>query len=138
MIYLQGIDHVVLRCQQLAPMLTFYCEILGAKLERRRDDLGLYQLRAGTALIDLVAVDSPLGQEGGKAPGMEGHNMDHLCLRLEPFDGPAVLAYLQQKGVAHGGIERRYGATGYGPSIYIQDPEGNRVELKGPANSLDE
>jgi catechol 2,3-dioxygenase-like lactoylglutathione lyase family enzyme len=28
---------------------------------------------------------------------------------------------------------QRYGAEGEGPSIYIEDPDGNTVELKGPA-----
>ena len=135
MIHIQGIDHVVLRCSRLATTLEFYRTVLGARQERSLEELGLYQLRVGTALIDLVPVDSPLGRDGGAAPGDEGHNMDHLCPRLEPFDGPAILNYLDQQQVAHGGIERRYGATGFGPSIYITDPEGNRIELKGPADS---
>ena len=137
MIHIQGIDHVVLRCTRIATTLNFYQTVLGARLERSLEELGLYQLRVGTALIDLVPVDSPLGQDGGAAPGDEGHNMDHLCLRLEPFDGVAILNYLDQHQVAHGGIERRYGASGFGPSIYLTDPEGNRIELKGPADSLE-
>ena len=88
MIHIQGIDHVVLRCARIDTTLAFYRDTLGATVERTLEELGLYQLRVGTALIDLVPVDSPLGQEGGAAPGLEGHNMDHLCLRLEPFDGP--------------------------------------------------
>ena len=137
MIHIQCIDHIVLRCTHIDTTLAFYRDTLGAKLERTLEELGLYQLRVGTALIDLVPVDSPLGQEGGAAPGTEGHNMDHLCLRLEPFDGSAILSYLDQQQIAHGGIERRYGATGFGPSIYLTDPEGNRIELKGPADSVE-
>jgi hypothetical protein len=29
-------------------------------------------------------------------------------------------------------VESRNGAEGEGPSIYLHDPEGNMVELKGP------
>lgn len=58
--------------------------------------------------------------------------MDHVCLRIEPFDADALIAYLKDKGADPGGVESRYGAEGEGPSIYVTDPEGNVVELKGP------
>lgn len=129
------LDHLVLRVKNLQLMLDFYQQVLGCTLERQETDLGLYQLRAGSSLIDLVPVDQPLGQQGGQAPGAEGHNMDHLCLRIEPFDAAALQLYLQSYGVSAGPVESRYGAEGKGPSIYIQDPEGNRIELKGPPYS---
>lgn len=129
------LDHLVLRVKNLQLMLEFYQQVLGCTLERQETDLGLYQLRAGSSLIDLVPVDQPLGQQGGQAPGAEGHNMDHLCLRIEPFDAAALQLYLQSYGVSAGPVESRYGAEGKGPSIYIQDPEGNRIELKGPPYS---
>lgn len=129
------LDHVVLRVKNLQLMLDFYQQVLGCTLERQETDLGLYQLRAGNSLIDLVPVEQPLGQQGGEAPGLEGHNMDHLCLRIEPFDPEALQQHFQNKGVAAGPVESRYGAEGKGPSIYIQDPEGNTIELKGPPYS---
>ena len=132
MIQLQRIDHVVLRIRDEAEMLRFYCDILGCGIERRLDDLGLIQLRAGAALIDLVPVDGELGRAGGAAPGREGRNMDHLCLRVEPFDAEALRTHLLSAGLAPGEVKRRYGAEGFGPSLYIEDPEGNVVELKGP------
>ena len=129
---LQQIDHVVLRVRDVAAMQAFYCDVLGCRVERRQDDIGLLQLRAGASLIDLVAVDGKLGRMGGAAPGREGHNMDHLCLRVEPFDRAAVVAHLQAQGVRIGEFGSRYGAQGEGPSQYLFDPEGNLVELKGP------
>jgi catechol 2,3-dioxygenase-like lactoylglutathione lyase family enzyme len=126
-----GIDHVVIRIVDLERMLHFYCDVLGCNVERRQDGIGLIQLRAGRALIDLVPVDGKLGAKGGAAPGPEGRNMDHLCLRLEKFDGAAITAYLEDKGFLPSKVESRYGAEGQGPSIYISDPEGNVVELKG-------
>ena len=132
MIRIRDIDHVVLRVRDLERMIGFYCDVLGCALEWRRDDLGLVHLRAGRSLIDLVPVDGPLGRQGGAAPGADGHNMDHLCLRVEPFDEAAILAHLRAHSARIGEIAPRYGADGKGPSIYLQDPEGNRVELKGP------
>ena len=127
-----ALDHLVLRVVDLPRMLRFYGEVLGCTVERRQDDIGLVQLRAGSALIDLVPVDGPLGRAGGAAPGHEGRNLDHFCLRIEPFDEAAIRAHLAQHGHAAGPTERRYGAEGEGPSIYLSDPEGNTVELKGP------
>ncbi|MEN8197320.1 MAG: VOC family protein, partial [Pseudomonadota bacterium] len=95
---------------------------------------GLIQLRAGSALIDLVPVDSELGRPGGAAPGAEGRNLDHFCLRIEPFDEEAIRDHLARHGIDTGPLKSRYGAEGMGPSIYIEDPEGNVVELKGPGD----
>jgi glyoxylase I family protein len=127
------IDHVVLRVSDADMMVDFYCNVLGCSVERRQDAIGLIQLRAGQSLIDLVPVDGKLGRMGGAAPGTEGRNMDHLCLRAEPFDRDAIVAHLQAHGARLGDFGSRYGAEGEGPSQYLFDPEGNLVELKGPA-----
>ena len=132
MIQIGEIDHVVLRVLDSAAMQRFYCDVLGCREERRQDAIGLVQLRAGRSLIDLVAVDSKLGRHGGAAPAADGHNMDHLCLRVENYDEAMILAHLKAHGVRIGELGSRFGAQGEGPSIYLYDPQGNRVELKGP------
>jgi glyoxylase I family protein len=129
---LAQIDHVVLRVRDIDAMQRFYCEVLGCHEERRQDEIGLVQLRAGDSLIDLVALDSKLGRLGGAGPGREGHNMDHLCLRVENYDEAAIVAHLEAHHVRMGEVGSRYGARGEGPSIYLYDPQGNMVELKGP------
>jgi glyoxylase I family protein len=129
---LKHIDHVVLRVVRLEPMLRFYREVLGCTDERFEEDLGLYQLRAGTSLIDFVPVDGKLGRAGGAAPGAEGRNLDHFCLSVEPFDAAALREWLLSRGAKPSAVELRYGAEGQGPSVYLEDPEGNTVELKGP------
>jgi glyoxylase I family protein len=132
MLSIRQLDHVVLRVTDLLAMKRFYCDVLGCTVERERDELGLYQLRAGEALIDLVPVDGPLGRKGGAAPGAEGRNMDHFCLTVEPFDAEAITAHLRAHGADPAPVASRFGANGQGPSIYVPDPEGNIVELKGP------
>jgi glyoxylase I family protein len=133
MIHIRDIDHLVLRVVNLEHMLRFYCDALGCSIERRQDDIGLVQLRAGASLIDLVPVEGKLGRAGGAAPGREGRNLDHFCLRVEPFDESAIRYHLEALGIEVGPVANRYGARGEGPSIYVTDPEGNVVELKGPA-----
>jgi glyoxylase I family protein len=132
-IAIREIDHIVLRVVQLDAMIRFYCDVLGCRIERRQDEIGLVQLRAGSALVDLVPVDGALGQAGGAAPGGEGRNLDHVCFRVEPFDEQAIRAHLAAHGVQAGPAQLRYGAEGEGPSIYLPDPENNTIELKGPA-----
>jgi glyoxylase I family protein len=134
MISIREIDHVVLRVRDMDAMRRFYCEVLGARHVAWRPEFGMSHLKVGASMIDLVAVDGPLGKAGGAAPGKEGRNMDHLCLRIEPFDQEAIVAHLRRLGVAVGEIRRRYGAEGNGISIYVTDPEGNMVELKGPSD----
>lgn len=128
-----GLDHIVIRTRETAAMREFYCTVLGCTVERElATEFGLIQLRAGSALIDLVPVDSELGRVGGAPPGAEGHNVDHFCLRVEPFDDQAIRGRLADFGVRAEAPARRYGADGFGPSIYVKDPDGNTVELKGP------
>ena len=121
------LDHVVLRCRDQARMLDFYTRVLGLPEERRLEAIGLIQLRAGRSMIDLVP---------GAPAGFEGANVDHVCLMLAPVDLEAVARHLAALDVETMGPPTvRYGATGYGPSIYVRDPEGNVVELKVPGDA---
>ena len=126
------LDHIVLRVTDGDRAVAFYRDVLGCSVERRVEEFGIIQLRAGTALIDLVPIDGRIGRMGGAAPGNEGRNVDHFCVRVSPFDEAAIRAHLAAHNVEAGPVERRYGAEGIGPSIYIKDPDGNTVELKGP------
>lgn len=127
-----GLDHVVLRVRDLGRALAFYTDVLGGAVERRLDSLGLVQVRLGRSLVDLVPVDGPLGKLGGEAPADRARNLDHFCLRIEPFDDREIRAHLAAHGLEGSETGTRYGADGNGPSIYLKDPDGNTVELKGP------
>jgi glyoxylase I family protein len=117
------LDHVVLRVADIARAIEFYTRVLGCREERRVESIGLVQLRAGKALIDLIPADSERGV---------GRNMDHFALTIEGFEPEKLIAHFAAHGVKLGEVARRYGAEGYGPSIYLNDPDGNQVELKGP------
>lgn len=130
------LDHVVLRVRNPDASIAFYGAALGCEVVRRRDDLGLVHLRAGTSMIDLVAIDGTLGHAGGAAPGAEGRNVDHVALRIDPFDAAAIGAHLAALGLPLAGrAERNFGAEGEGPSLYLHDPDGNLLELKGPGTA---
>lgn len=128
-IQIMGLDHVVLRVRELEPMLHFYCDVLGCSEERRVGSANLVQLRAGACLIDLIC---PASHDRDASSPPVHTNMDHFCIRLERFDVQAIRWHLEMHGVRAGEVAARYGAEGSGPSIYVHDPEGNVVELKGP------
>lgn len=123
---IRNLDHVVLRVRDMERALAFYTGVLGCREERRLEEIGLVQLRAGAALIDLVPGE----------PDQEGANMDHFAVRVTPFDEAAIRAWLAEHGIETEAALPRYGAEGTGPSIYIRDPDGNTVELKGPPTGL--
>ena len=125
------IDHVVIRVEKLDEMIDFYTQVLGCTHERGPGTLGLAQLRAGDSLIDLLDAGSEFGRKSGREPDHGAPNMDHVCLRISPWEDQIILDHLKKHGVSHGPIEPRYGADGKGPSLYLKDPEGNSIELKG-------
>jgi len=129
---LRAIDHVVLRVRNLDASLHFYCDVLGCSLDKVQEKIGLWQVRAGSSLIDLVPLDGMLGKRGGAAPGTEGRNLDHFALQITPFDDEKMRAHLSAHRIEIVESGQRYGAEGIGPSIYILDPDGNTIELKGP------
>lgn len=135
-INIHSIDHVVLRVIDLESMIAFYCEVLGCRLERGPGEAGLAQLRAGHSLIDLVDANGEIGRQSGGAPDHSAPNLDHVCLQVRPWDADAIRNHLEKHGVEVGEIATRYGATGDGPSMYITDPEGNVLELKGSSGSM--
>ena len=121
------LDHVVLRVEDLDRAEAFYRSLLGATVERRIEKpIVLVQLRIGESILDLVPGRVRSGGEG------VGDNMEHFCMRVDPFDPDAITAHVLACGGHPEPKRELYGADGFGWSIYLRDPEGNRVELKGP------
>jgi len=130
-----GLDHIVLRVRDVPRSCAWYATVLGCKVERVLPGLGLTQLRAGASLIDLVDIHGPAGKAGGAAAGLKRRNMDHFCVQIAEFSTQKISAYLKRKGITPGAVGRRYGAHGHGPSMYLTDPDGNVLELKGPPDA---
>lgn len=130
-----GLDHVVLRVADVERARAWYAAVLGCKVERMLPSFGLTQLRTGSTLIDLLDIKGPIGKKGGAGPGTKRRNMDHFCMQLERFDEKKIVAHLKKRGIEPGKVERRYGALGHGPSMYLSDPDGNTLELKGPPDA---
>ena len=131
---IQQLDHVVLRVKDMDRSIDWYGRVLGCTVARRVDKIGFAQLRAGRSMIDICAADGHVGKERGTPPVKDGgHNMHHLCLKIENFDEAGLVSHLEAQGVKAFDICKRFGAEGYGPCLYIEDPDGNWIELKGPS-----
>ncbi|MEE8517366.1 MAG: VOC family protein [Alphaproteobacteria bacterium] len=122
-----GIDHVVVRVSDVERALAFYCGVLGLAKEGTASGGRITTLRAGRSVVDICGGGSPASEAKG------GRNMDHFALRIEPFDEDALRAYLGAHGVEIDKVGTRGGAEGRGPAMYIHDPDGNMIELKGPS-----
>ncbi|HXC56006.1 MAG TPA: VOC family protein [Rhizomicrobium sp.] len=133
---LRQIDHLVLRVRDLDASLAFYRDVLGCTLDKVQEGIGLWQVRAGSSLIDLVPLAGPLGRLGGAGPAKEGRNLDHFAIQVAPFDDEKIRVHLAAHNVVITDSGRRYGAEGDGPSLYVLDPDGNTVELKGPPTTI--
>ncbi|MFW9078886.1 VOC family protein [Pseudomonas sp. P2757] len=132
---IQHIDHIVLRVENMQRSIEFYQQVFGAEVVKRQEKLGLVHLRAGTSMIDLVDIAGEIGRKGGAAAGSERRNVDHFCLRIEPFNEEALIAHLESFGLTVEKAALRFGAEGSGLSLYCFDPDGNQVELKGPSET---
>ncbi len=128
---LLGLDHVVLLVDDMEAARAFYTDVIGCTVDRALPEYGMLQLRAGAALIDLVAFTTPEGV-WAKPDVAGGRNMDHVALATGPWKPDALRDHLAAHRVEIVEEGERYGARGDGYSIYVRDPSGNTVELKGP------
>ena len=133
-----GIHHSAYLCRDAKQTRDFYCDVLGCVIEKEMSpELGLAQLRAGDALIDIVTVDGKIGRTGGAGPGKEGRNMDHFCVRVEPFDANEIRKHRDlHRVMTSGAVETRYGAEGDGPSIYLPGSGGQHSRAERAARQI--
>ena len=128
---LEGIDHILLLVSGMHDALRFYCDVLGCRIESELPEFSMVQLRAGSALIDLVDVGASAGKWAlPEIPG--GRNLDHVCIAITACDEQDLRDYLAAHDTKI--VEERLhkGARGNSLSIYVRDPSGNTIELKGP------
>jgi len=121
-----GVDHVVLRTRKIGEVLAFYRDKLGCPIERTIEPIGLYQMRAGGALIDVLDTSVFTVAEAGPGESL----YDHFCLSVAAASADELCTMLDTAGIPHGDPAPRYGATGDGTSVYATDPDGRTVELK--------
>ena len=133
----ERLDHLVLRTENIEGLREFYLGLGCTVVRDLTETIGLLQLRLGASMLDLVDVHGQLGQIGGAAPGRIGRNLDHFAVRVEPFDLDRILDFCRRLDItATPASQLLLGADGYGQAVHIEDPDGNRIELKGPPQDV--
>ncbi len=125
-----GLDHVVLWIHDLPRAVAWYRDVLGCEPGFRYHEIGMEHVWFGTVLLGLWDADDP--RAASSLPEVPGTNVDHLALAIGPFEPDALRAHLAAHGVAVDWETHQTGARGYGHSVYLHDPWGNKFELKGP------
>ena len=114
-----GIDHVVINVSDAERAMRWYQKHLGFEPERYGEWLSgkapfLSMRVSEVTVIDLLETDR------------SGENVDHIsfCITgsLEDLATEDVEIVREFESV--------YGAMGWGPALYIRDPDGNVIELK--------
>jgi glyoxylase I family protein len=128
---LVGLDHVVFLVDDMPKALRFYSEVLGCQPGYSYPKLGMEQLWCGSALIVLWDTTHP-GAVDAVPPVKGGRNVDHVCINLSPIEVGELIGHLNSHNVRIEGTALHGGARGMGNSVYVFDPFGNKLELKGP------
>ena len=115
----KGLDHVVINTPDIERSIAWYCDKLGlapVRLEEwRRGEVFFPSVRVNAeTIIDIFPANRT------------GQNVDHFCLVIEPADLDALAAEFPGARRADG----LFGAQGEASSLYVQDPDGNTVELR--------
>jgi catechol 2,3-dioxygenase-like lactoylglutathione lyase family enzyme len=108
------LHHLLLETNDLESMVAFYVDVLGFTIRRRE------KFRDGR---ELVVTDQSLGLVEGKRGGGAGP-LEHLCFSARGVDGLADSARLAGHRIIRGPGDGPYGLT-----VYIEDPDGNEIEL---------
>ena len=131
-----GIDHVVFLVSDMERALAFYVDVLNCRRGFTYPALGMEQVWFGSALIVLWDITGP-GAANAVPEVQGGRNVDHVCLSCGPFDHDALKAHLAVHGVIIDREANHGGARGMGASFYLHDPDGNKIEIKGPPEHPD-
>jgi len=108
--------HLLLRCRDLEASERFYVDLLGFRVRARE------RFREGSAL---VLTEQGMGLIGGRVAG-EGANVDHIAFHVR-----GVHALVERVHAAGARVVRGPEPNAYGVSVYVEDPDGNVVELIG-------
>jgi catechol-2,3-dioxygenase len=124
---IRGLGEVALRVTDLDRMQAFYQDVIGLELLRRFERAAFFRLAEGfgghtqvLALFDRTADPKFVGLNSATT------TVDHLAFEIDLADFESERRRLSERGLAvttaeHGWVHWR--------SLYVDDPEGNSVEL---------
>ena len=117
---IRNIDYVILLCEDIQPMKTFYHEVLGFQFYR--DDGEWVELKAGATLLTLRKRGRPY--DGAKLPNTASLQ---LAFRVAPVEVETCYQELlaKQVKIIDPPRDMDYGHR----TLFFYDPEGNILEI---------
>jgi catechol-2,3-dioxygenase len=124
---IQGPGEIALRVHDLDAMQRFHEQVIGLELLKRFDNAAFFKLADGFGgHTQVLALFDRSAQPGHSGLNAATTTVDHLAFEIERGDFDAELKRLQDLGLS---VETAEHAWVHWRSLYVTDPEGNRVEL---------
>ena len=129
-----GLDHVAINVRDIDRALDFYCDVLGLEALRvdefKSGKVTFPSVRvSGGTILDFMPIPDSASPPDSEGSGVE--TMNHLCMVTSEAGFNELTNRLETHAVAvEQGPVTRWGAKGNGTSVYLLDPEGNRVEIR--------
>ena len=124
---IKGLGKIALRVHDLDAMQRFYEQVIGLKVLRRFDQAVFFKLAEGFGgHTQVLALFDRSAQPGYSGLDPATTTVDHIAFEIERADFDAELKRLQDMGLA---VETAEHAWVHWRSLYVDDPEGNTVEL---------
>jgi catechol-2,3-dioxygenase len=123
----RGLGEIALRVTNLDAMQKFYEEIIGLPLMNRVANCAFFKIANGySGHTQVFALFDRSGSLGYSAPDAMTSTIDHIAFEIPLADFENELKRLRALGLE---VETAEHAWVHWRSLYLNDPEGNRVEL---------
>jgi catechol 2,3-dioxygenase len=124
---IKGLGEIALSVHDLDAMQRFYEQVIRLEVLRRFDQAVFFKLAEGFGgHTQVLALFDRSAQPGYSGLDPATTTVDHIAFEIERADFDAELKRLQDMGLA---VETAEHAWVHWRSLYVDDPEGNTVEL---------
>ncbi len=124
---IRGLGEIAFRVADLDVMQAFYSEVIGLELMRRFPTSAFFRIAPGYAgHTQILALFDRSSDEGFSGPSSDHTTLDHIAFAIGVDDFERERLRLERLGLT---VETTTHAWVQWRSLYVTDPEGNRVEL---------
>ena len=124
---IKALGEIALRVTDLDALQKFYEETIGLELMKRFPNAAFFRVAEGFGgHTQVLALFDRSEEEGYRGLSTEKSTVDHIAFEIPLADFTAEKQRLEQLGLR---VETAEHAWVHWRSLYVNDPEGNEVEL---------